>query len=59
MRGYYLMIVKMRQNFDEQKFLAQRNTIRDQILGERRQAAFQQWMETMKKEANVKYFPQN
>ncbi|MBK6679043.1 MAG: hypothetical protein IPG53_03005 [Ignavibacteriales bacterium] len=47
----------MRQNFDEQKFLAQRNTIRDQILGERRQAAFQQWMETMKKEAKVKYFP--
>lgn len=59
MRGYYLMNVKMRQNFDEQKYLAQRNTIRDQILGERRQAAFQQWMETMKKEAKVKYFPQN
>lgn len=58
-RGYYLMVVKMRQSFDEQKYLAQRNTIRDQILGERRQAAFQQWMEHMKKEARVKYFAQN
>ncbi len=59
MRGYYLMVVKMRQSFDEQKYLAQRNTLRDQLLGERRQAAFQQWMEHMKKEAKVKYFAQN
>lgn len=59
LRGYYLINVKMRQNFNEQNYLAQRNTLRDQILGERRQMAFQQWMEIMKKEANVKFYPQN
>jgi parvulin-like peptidyl-prolyl isomerase len=59
MRGYYLLKVKIRDNFSEQKYLTQRNTIRDQILGERKQAAFQQWMEFMKKEAKVKYNPQN
>ncbi len=59
LRGYYLINVKMRQNFNEQNFLAQRNALRDQILGERRQMAFQQWMEIMKKEANIKFYPQN
>ncbi|KAB2907667.1 MAG: peptidylprolyl isomerase [Ignavibacteriales bacterium] len=59
LRGYYLIKLTMRENFNEQDYLSKRVTIRDQMLNERRQTASQLWMQQAIEDANVKYYPQN
>lgn len=53
-RGYYLINVIERSNFDSSAYSIQRNTIRDQILQEKRNTYFNQWLAKLKEEADIK-----
>jgi len=52
-RGYYLMKVIQRAKFDSSDYEIKRNTIRDQILMEKRNVYFSQWLAKAKKDADI------
>lgn len=52
-RGYYLIKVTSRTPFDQQKFELQKNSLRDQLLQEKKQAFFGEWLAKKKEEANI------
>ena len=52
-RGYYLMKVVERTEFDSSSYAIQRNTIRDQLLNEKKTAFFNQWIAKAKKDADI------
>jgi peptidyl-prolyl cis-trans isomerase D len=53
LRGYYLMKVINRTAFDSSAFASQRSTIMSQLLSEKKNAYINQWIETMKKNADI------
>ena len=53
LRGYYLMKVISRTKFDSSAFASQKNTIRSQLLYERKNSYVNQWIEMMKKNADI------
>jgi len=53
-RGYYLISVIERSEFDSSAYSIQRNTMRDQILQEKRNTYFNQWLAKLKEEADIK-----
>lgn len=52
-RGYYLMKVVERTEFDSSSYTIQRNAIRDQLLNEKKNAYFNQWITKAKKDADI------
>jgi peptidyl-prolyl cis-trans isomerase D len=52
-RGYYLMKVVERNDFDSSSYAIQRNTIRDRLLNEKKNAYFNQWITKAKKDADI------
>jgi peptidyl-prolyl cis-trans isomerase D len=52
-RGYYLMKLIHKTNFDSSDYEIKRNTIRDQILAEKRNMYFSQWLTKAKKDADI------
>ncbi len=52
-RGYYLIDVTERSNFDSSAYAIQRNTLRDQLMQEKRSAYFSQWLAKLKEEATI------
>ncbi len=52
-RGYYLIDVISRTNFDSAAYNVQRNTLRDQILQEKKGAFLNQWIVNLKKDADI------
>jgi len=64
MRGYYLLKVTSKTAFDNAAYQAQRNTLRDQILSEKRSTLFSQFFQTIKEngdieDARYKFFGRN
>lgn len=52
-RGYYLMRVLSRVNFDQNNYTTQRTALRDNILQEKKSSYLNQWLESIKKNADV------
>ena len=52
-RGYYLLKVLGRTKFDSSAYAAQRTVILNQILSEKRNSFFTQWLSEIKKEADI------
>lgn len=53
MRGYYLMKVLNRTQFDSTAYTAQRNSLRDNLLMEKKNTFLSLWLDKLKKEANI------
>ncbi len=53
-RGYYLVKVISRNNFDQNVFNMQRNQIRDNILQERKSQYIGQWLTKIKEDSEIK-----
>lgn len=53
LRGYFMIKVLERSPYDETAFQLQRNTIRDNILQEKKSAFFNQWLTQRKKDAKI------
>ena len=51
--GYYLLKVLSRTPFNDSTYSAQRNSIRDQILQQKKNTFLQDWMTKLKKDANI------
>ena len=52
-RGYYLIDVISRTKFDSSAYNVQRNTIRDQILQEKKSTFLNQWLVNLKNDADI------
>lgn len=52
-RGYYLLKVTSRTPFDSSKYEIQRNTIRDKIVRQKQSTVLNQWIEELKKKADI------
>ncbi len=52
-RGYYLIKVLSRTKFDSSAFAVQKNTIRDEILRQKKSSFFGQWLSMLKKKAKI------
>lgn len=52
-RGYFLIKVLTRTDFDSTVYSLQKNTLRDNLLQERRNSFISQWLQKMKEEANI------
>ena len=52
-RGYYLIKVTNRTAFDSSKYEIQRNTIRDKIIRQKQSTVLNQWIEELKKKADI------
>ncbi len=52
-QGYFLIKVLSRTKFDSSAFAIQKNTIRDQILQQKKNAFFQQWLAQLKKNSDI------
>ena len=52
-RGYYLLKVLSRTPFDSSAYAIQRNTIRDQLLQQKKSSFFSQWLSNLKKNADI------
>jgi parvulin-like peptidyl-prolyl isomerase len=52
-RGYYLLKVTDRSQFDKTAYGIQRNMLRDNILQEKKGTYFNQWLAQLKKDANI------
>jgi parvulin-like peptidyl-prolyl isomerase len=52
-RGYYLIDVTSRTKFDTTTYNVQRNTLRDQILQEKKSTFLNQWLANLKKDADI------
>ena len=53
-RGQFLIKVTERSSFDSAAYSIQRNSIRDQLYQEKRSMYVNQWLEKLKKDANIK-----
>lgn len=53
-KGAYLIVVTSRTDFDESKFAMQRNLLRDQLLQQKKSRVFNNWVDNLAKEADVK-----
>ncbi len=53
MRGYYLMKVLNRTQFDSTAYTTQRNTLRDNLLMEKKNTFLGVWLDKLKKEADI------
>jgi len=53
-RGQFLLKVTERSSFDSTTYSIQRNSIRDQLFQEKRSMYVNQWLEKLKKDANIK-----
>jgi parvulin-like peptidyl-prolyl isomerase len=51
--GYYLIKVLSRSPFNDSAYSAQRNAIRDEILQQERNTILQEWMNKLKKDADI------
>jgi len=52
-KGAYLIKVTERTPFDSSKFAMQKNLLRDQMLQQKKAQAYQQWLESLKKEVEI------
>jgi len=52
-KGYYLMKITERSQFDSSGFSIQKTTLRDQLLNEKRSAYFNLWLSSAKKNADI------
>jgi parvulin-like peptidyl-prolyl isomerase len=52
-RGYYLIKVIKRNDFDANLYNMQRNTLRDNILTEKKQVFLNQWLRNLKDDADI------
>lgn len=52
-RGYYLIKVSQRDNFDENTYKVQYDNIRDNVFASRRQGLFNQWLTKLKADAKI------
>ena len=52
-KGYYLMKVVNRTEFDSSAYTIQRNTIRDQLLSEEKNTYFNEWIAKARKDADI------
>lgn len=52
-RGYYFIEVLERTPFDKQAYQAQRNSIRQRLLSQKKQKVFNEWYENLKKKADI------
>ncbi|GAB6282209.1 MAG: peptidylprolyl isomerase [Ignavibacterium sp.] len=52
-RGYYLVRVLSRTNFDENNFAQQKDQIQNSILQEKKQRYFEQWLANLKKNSKI------
>jgi peptidyl-prolyl cis-trans isomerase D len=52
-KGYYLMKVVNRTEFDSSAYAVQRNTIRDQLLSEEKNTYFNEWIAKARKDADI------
>lgn len=55
-RGYYLIELVSKQDFDKTAFDIQKNTIRNQILQEKQSTIISSWMNELKKRAKIEDF---
>ncbi|MCE1190118.1 MAG: peptidylprolyl isomerase [Ignavibacteria bacterium] len=53
-RGYYLINVKEKNGFDQKAYDTQWNALRDQIIAEKKQMLFSQWLAKLKETAKIK-----
>ncbi len=52
-RGYFLVSVKSRNEFDEQAYADQRETIKESLLQSKRQQFFSQWLTALRNDAEI------
>ncbi len=52
-RGYYIMKLTTKTPFDSAKFAAERSTLRDQLLQEKRNQLLSQWFTTLREHATI------
>lgn len=52
-RGYYLIKVLSRTPFDSSAFSIQRNSIRDNIIQQKKNTFFSEWLAKLKKDADI------
>jgi peptidyl-prolyl cis-trans isomerase D len=52
-RGYFLIKVTERSSFDSAAYSIQRNALRDQLIQEKRSMYVNQWLEKLKKDADI------
>ncbi len=52
-RGYYLIDVTSRTKFDSSTYKVQRNTIRDELMQEKKRTFLNQWLINLKKNADI------
>ncbi len=53
-RGYFLIKVTEKSSFDSSAYSIQRNSIRDQLFQEKRNVYVSQWLDKLKKDADIK-----
>lgn len=53
-RGYYIVKLIAKSPFDSTKFAAERTTLRDQLLQEKRNQVLSQWFTTLREHATIK-----
>jgi parvulin-like peptidyl-prolyl isomerase len=54
LRGYYLIRTLSRNEFDNNTFTMQRNSLRDNLYQEKKNSYYQQWIANLKETANIK-----
>lgn len=52
-RGYYIIKVLNRTNFDQNSYTMQRNSLRDNLLQEKKSSYINVWLESLKKNAEI------
>ncbi|MCB0744604.1 MAG: peptidylprolyl isomerase, partial [Ignavibacteriae bacterium] len=52
-RGYYLLKVTQRTDIDSTMFSIQKNSLRDNILSQKKSRLFAEWIESLKKNADI------
>jgi len=52
-RGYYILKVTERSQFDKTAYGIQRNMLRDNLLQEKKSSYFTQWLAKLKKDADI------
>ncbi|MDP2303527.1 MAG: peptidylprolyl isomerase [Ignavibacteria bacterium] len=54
LRGYYLIRTLSRNEFDNNTFTMQRNSLRDNLYQEKKSSYYQQWIANLKETANIR-----
>jgi parvulin-like peptidyl-prolyl isomerase len=52
-QGVYIVKLKSKTSFDSTAYTLQRNTLRDQLLQQKRNQFFSQWLQSLKEEADI------